>query len=105
MSWLVVGGEDDECVVGEEEREGDEEGERGVVGVEGGVVGMLWVRKSVRGMRRARIASTFGKTHRQDRIPHELLRDGAHQLPRRPKSAKASSSSVGTASNISLFRG
>ena len=58
MSWLVVGGEDHRCVVGEEEREGDEESEKGVVGVEGGVVGMLWMRKSVRGMRRARIAST-----------------------------------------------
>ena len=58
VSWLVVGGEDRRYVVGEEEREGDEEGENCVDGVESGVVGMLWVRKSVEGMRGASMASS-----------------------------------------------
>ena len=31
--------------MGEAEREGDEESENGVVGVEGGVVDVMWVRK------------------------------------------------------------
>ena len=42
----------------EEEREGDEEGENCVNGVESGIVGMLWVRKSVEGMRGASMASS-----------------------------------------------
>ena len=42
----------------EEEREGDEEGENCVNGVEGGVVDVMRVRKSVRGMRRASMVSS-----------------------------------------------